>query len=236
MNTFNVNNKIGDIVIQFPRVAEIFKEYEIDFCCGGDRSLGVALKELNLSENEVLNRINNSYDEYIRSVNTKETDWTNAPILDLVNHIVNRYHAYLYMNLPKISELTTKIYKVHGINHPELAEVHKLFHMLKMELEAHTIKEETIQYPAIEKYVKTKSESDLDKAIEVIQVLNDEHVGAGSILKKLRKVTNNYTVPEDGCTTYYLAYEKLQELESDTFEHIHLENNILFPRLFELDK
>lgn len=236
MNTFNVNNKIGDIVIQFPRVAEIFKEYEIDFCCGGDRSLGVALKELNLNENEILTRINNSYDEYIRSVNTKETDWTNAPILDLVNHIVNRYHAYLYMNLPKISELTTKIYKVHGINHPELAEVHKLFHMLKMELEAHTIKEETIQYPAIEKYVKTKSESDLDKAIEIIQDLNDEHVGAGSILKNLRKITNNYTVPEDGCTTYYLAYEKLQELESDTFEHIHLENNILFPRLFELDK
>lgn len=236
MNKFNINNKIGDIVIHFPASAEILKEYEIDFCCGGDRKLGTAINELNLNENEIITRINRSYDEYVRNTHKNDIDWTSAPIMNLVNHILNRYHAYLYMNLPKISDLTTKIYKVHGLNHPELAEVHKLFHMLKMELEAHTIKEETVQYPAIERFVRSNSKPDLDKAIQVITELNDEHVGAGSILKKLRKVTNNYTVPEDGCTTYYLAYEKLQELESDTFEHIHLENNILFPRLFKLQE
>lgn len=236
MEIFNINNKIGDIVVQYPAVIDIFKEYGIDFCCGGDRSLGAALKESDLNENEVLTRINNSYDEYIRSVNKKDIDWTVAPIMDLVNHIVNRYHAYLNTNLLKISDLTTKIYKVHGLNHPELAEVHKLFNMLKMELEAHTIKEENVQYPAIEKFEKSKNESDLNKAIEIIKELNEDHAHAGSILKRLRLVTTNYIVPEDGCTTYYLTYEKLQELEADTFEHIHLENNILFPRLMGLKK
>lgn len=126
--------------------------------------------------------------------------------------------------------------RVHGGNHSELSKVHKLFHTVKMELEAHLIEEETIQYPAIKEYLRSNSEVDLDKAINIINQLQDEHTGAGDILKELRKVTNDYKAPSDGCNTYKLTYAKLEEMESDIFQHIHLENNILFPRLSELKK
>ena len=236
MNKFNSNQKIGDIVTKFPNAADIFKEYKIDFCCGGDRPLITAIKEQGINEAEILERINDSYEKLKNNLNSKDRNWMEAPFDELVDHIVNVHHGYLYENLPKISELTTKILRVHGENHPELSKVHKLFHTIKMELEAHLIEEETIQYPAIKAYLRSNSEADLDKAINIIKQLQDEHTGAGDILKELREVTNDYDVPANGCTTYRLTYSKLQEMESDIFQHIHLESNILFPRLYELKK
>jgi len=181
-----------------------------------------------------MDRINSLYEEYKNTLNSKKRDWVEAPLNELVDHILNVHHAYLHENLPKISELITKILRVHGNNHPELFKVHKLFNTIKTELESHLIKEETIQYPAIREYEKTKAEPDLDKAINIIRELEEEHTGAGDILKELRKVTDDYAVPDDGCPTFKLTYDKLQEMESDLFQHIHLENNILFPRLFGL--
>ena len=236
MNTFNSNQKIGEIVTKFPNAADIFKEYKIDFCCGGDRPLITAINEQGVNEAEILEKINASYEKLQNKLYTNNKNWVEAPFDELVDHIVNVHHGYLYENLPKISELTTKILRVHGGNHPELSKVHKLFHTVKMELEAHLIEEETIQYPAIKAYLRSNSEVDLDKAINIINQLQDEHTGAGDILKELRKVTNDYKAPSDGCNTYKLTYAKLEEMESDIFQHIHLENNILFPRLYELKK
>ena len=236
MNTFNSNQKIGEIVTKFPNAADIFKEYKIDFCCGGDRPLITAINEQGVNEAEILEKINASYEKLQNKLYTNNKNWVEAPFDELVDHIVNVHHGYLYENLPKISELTTKILRVHGGNHPELSKVHKLFHTVKMELEAHLIEEETIQYPAIKEYLRSNSEVDLDKAINIINQLQDEHTGAGDILKELRKVTNDYKAPSDGCNTFKLAYAKLEEMESDIFQHIHLENNILFPRLSELKK
>jgi regulator of cell morphogenesis and NO signaling len=233
MNKFNSNQRIGDIVTLFPNASDIFKEYKIDFCCGGDRTLIAAIKEQGVNEAELLEKINASYEKVKNNPYSKDRNWVEAPLNELVDQIVNVHHAYLYENLPKISELTTKILRVHGENHPELSRVHKLFHTVKMELEAHLIEEETIQYPAIKEYLRSNSEANLDKAINIINQLEDEHTGAGNILKELRKVTNDYTVPVDVCTTYRLTYTKLQEMEADIFQHIHLENNILFPRLNE---
>lgn len=234
MNKFNSNQKIGDIVTKFPKVADIFKEYKIDFCCGGDRTLITAIKEQGVNETELLERINDSYEKLKNNIYSKDRNWVEAPLDELVDQIVNVHHAYLYENLPKISELTTKILRVHGEKHPELSRVHKLFHTIKMELEAHLIEEETIQYPAINAYLRSNSEADLDKAINIINQLQDEHIGAGNILKELREITNDYDLPSNACNTYRLTYFKLQEMESDIFQHIHLESNILFPRLYEL--
>ncbi|NFG40987.1 iron-sulfur cluster repair di-iron protein [Clostridium botulinum] len=234
MNKFNSNQKIGDIVTKFPKAADIFKEYKIDFCCGGDRTLITAIKEQGVNETELLERINDSYEKLKNNIYSKDRNWVEAPLDELVDQIVNVHHAYLYENLPKISELTTKILRVHGEKHPELSRVHKLFHTIKMELEAHLIEEETIQYPAINAYLRSNSEADLDKAINIINQLQDEHIGAGNILKELREITNDYDLPSNVCTTYRLTYSKLQEMESDIFQHIHLESNILFPRLYEL--
>ena len=234
MGKFNSSERLGDIVVKFPKAAEIFKEKKIDFCCGGNRPLIEAVNEKGLNEVEIMDSINKAYEEYTADAEAK--DWTTAPFDELVDHILNKHHAYMWEYLPKIGKYSMTILKVHGEHHPELSRVHKLFSTIKMELEEHLTKEETLQYPAIKRYVKTKSNEDLEKAVKIIDDLEKEHTAAGDILKELRVVTNDYAIPDDVCGTFEKTYEMLQEMESDLFQHIHLENNILFPRLRALLK
>lgn len=233
MNKFNSTQKIGEIVNAFPKAADIFKEHKIDFCCGGNRPLKAAIEEQNINETELIDKINAAYENYQSS--TKDKNWVEAETSEIIEQILNKHHAYLWSELPVIGRLSTTILRVHGAHHPELSKVHKLFNTLKMELEDHLTKEETIQYPAIKEYEKTKSKEDLKKSVDIINELETEHTGAGDILKELRVVTHDYSIPEDVCETFELTYKKLQELESDIFQHIHLENNILFPRLRDLE-
>ncbi len=230
MNKFSASQRIGEIVANFPAAADVLKEYRIDFCCGGDRQLATVIQEQGLNIEEILDKINFLYNQF-KDQKSLDVDWTQEPLNRLVDHILNSHHAYLQVELPKISELTTKILRVHGLNHPELATVHRLFHNLKMELDQHLIKEEVIEFPLIKEWGRNPSQETLEKVITVILELESEHVGAGDILKELRRVTNDYLVPADGCNTFKLAYQKLEEMENDTFQHIHLENNILFQRL-----
>ncbi|WP_398440724.1 iron-sulfur cluster repair di-iron protein [Sedimentibacter sp.] len=232
MNRFNSTLKIGEIVNAFPKAADIFKEYRVDFCCGGNRPLSEAINEQNINESELLYKINSEYEIY--EANAKDKNWAEASTSEIIEQILNKHHAYLWSELPKISKLSTTILRVHGPHYSELSKVHKLFSTLKMELEEHLNKEETIQYPAIKEYERTNSQSDLKKAVDIIDDLESEHTNAGDILKELRKITNDFTMPEGGCETFDLTYQKLHELESDVFQHIHLENNILFPRLRNL--
>jgi regulator of cell morphogenesis and NO signaling len=229
---FSVEEKIGKIAARFPKSMETFKEYNIDFCCGGDRILGDVIKEQKLDEEEIMAKIEKQYNKIINEISSEE-DWNTASYSKLIDYVINTHHSYLNDKLPKISELTAKILRVHGENHEELRKVYKLFHSLKMELEQHLIKEEEIVFPLIKEYEKNNSKETLEKALRVITELEGEHEGAGDIIKELREVTKGYLVPEDGCNTYKLTYQLLEELEGDLFKHIHLENNILFPRLAE---
>lgn len=233
MSRFNSSQKIGKIVTEFPKAGEIFKEYKIDYCCGGNRPLADAIKEQGLNEAEILSKLNIVYESFAKDMDSANKNWQEASTSELVDQIINKHHAYLWAELPRISELTTLILRVHGSKHPELSKVHKLFHTLKMELESHLAKEETIQYPAIRRYLESKAAADLNDAVRIIEELEEEHTGAGDILKELRIVTNDYTIPDDVCETFELTYTKLQEMEADLFQHIHLENNILFPRLLK---
>lgn len=234
MIKFNSSQNIGEIVADFPKAADIFKEYKIDFCCGGNRPLIAAIKERGLNENEVLGKVNGLYEAFANSMDKAGKNWQEASIPELIDQIINKHHAYIWAELPQISKMTTLILRVHGAHHPELSKVHKLFHTLKVELELHLTKEETIQYPAIKKYLESNAEADLKEAVKIIDELEEEHTGAGNILKELRKVTNDYEIPADVCGTFEATYAKLQEMENDLFQHIHLENNILFPRLWGL--
>ncbi|MDW8802990.1 iron-sulfur cluster repair di-iron protein [Clostridium sp. A1-XYC3] len=228
--TFKSSDSVGHIAANFPKSMDIFKEYNIDFCCGGDTPLIEEIKEHNLNEEEIMSKLEEAYNKAV-SMGIEEVDFNNLSYSDLIDHIVNVHHAYLQRELPKIGELTAKILRVHGGGHSELAEVHRLFSSLRMELEQHTIKEETSEFPMIKEYEKTHSKELLDKIVKSIKGLEEEHEGAGDILKALRRATKGFKVPEDGCNTYRLTYDKLKELESETFVHIHLENNILFPRV-----
>lgn len=135
--------------------------------------------------------------------------------------------------LPVLSEFVAKILRVHGAGHPELARVHQLFCELKMELEPHLIKEEEILFPLIKELEQNRSDAAREQVKRIIGELEREHSGAGGVLKELRSVTNDYMLPAEACRTYALSFHKLEELESDLFQHIHLENNILFPRVMQ---
>lgn len=227
---FNSSDKIGNIVAQLPKASQIFKKYNIDFCCGGNRTLSSAINEQQLDEDALLEELNQTYQE-TKNLNEKQLDWREAPFSDLIDFIINKHHSYLQTTLPALSELTTTVLRAHGTNHKELSQVHKLFHTLKMELEQHLITEEEVLFPLIKEYEKTGSKILLAEVKDTIEQLENEHEGAGDILKELKSITNKYKKPEDACPTYEKTYKLMQELESDIFEHIHLENNILHPRL-----
>lgn len=229
MEKFDRSTKTGEIVIKVPQASSILKRYRIDFCCGGNRPIGEVFDEKNLNGEEILEEINTLAQSLEEQVGEK--DWSKATYEETIDHIINRYHAYLFKQLPEISPYVTKILRVHGPHHPELAELHELFHNLKKELELHTMKEEQTDFPAILEYEKDPTPERLAKLHEVLGQLEKEHEGAGEILFRMREITNDYTPPADACMTYQLTFKKLEELEADTFEHVHLENYIFFPRV-----
>jgi regulator of cell morphogenesis and NO signaling len=231
--TFSVNDRLGDIVAQLPKAGDVFKENQIDFCCGGNRQLCEVAKEQGVDPDGLVTELNELF-ETVKDNMQQDVDWTKAPLDEFVDHIVNKHHAYLQTTLPALGELTTKILRVHGPNHGELSKVHRYFHQLKMEFEEHMIKEETLVFPKILEYSRTHSPELLDQAVDAIHELEEEHDSCGDLLKELHKITSGFAVPEDGCSTYHYTFQKLAEVESDTITHVHLENNILFPRLHRI--
>lgn len=228
---FEKNMKIGDIAGAYPGAIETFLNYNIDFCCGGDRPLEAALKEKNIKEEEIMDKLNNGYMQFKNRID-KGIDWRRSSMSELIDYVVNKHHAFLRNELPVGQKLLTKILNVHYSHSGKvLSQLYKLYMSLMAELEIHIIKEEEILFPIIKQYEVNPSEESRIKAIKVMEETENEHEGAGNILKEMREITNNYTVPPEGCMTFQKTYDKLVEIEQDLFNHIHLENNILFPRL-----
>lgn len=225
---FNNSTKTGDIVTKLPAASKVFKEYKIDFCCGGDRPIGEVLQEKNLNEAEVINTLN---ELYVTSKRTDDVNWEEAPLAQLVDHIVNKYHVYTVDVLTELNAFVTKVYRVHGDSHPHLREVFQTFSKLKSEMDQHLIDEERDVFPHIVAFDETSSKAELEKAKEEINKLETEHEAVGDLLKTIRELTSDYQLPPGACNTYTLTYLKLEEFETMTHEHVHLENNILFKRL-----
>jgi regulator of cell morphogenesis and NO signaling len=184
-----------------------------------------------LDENEILRRLNESFAEMKSKDENDETDWREAPIAELIDHIVNHHHAYLRKELPLLSEFITKIFRVHGGAHVELAVLHKRFHQMKIELDQHLITEEEVLFPLLKQYASQPTAEIHERAIKGLHELESDHSVVGDYLKEMRMITNGYALPPEACKTYTLTFHKLGELESDLFQHIHLENNILFQRI-----
>jgi regulator of cell morphogenesis and NO signaling len=219
---------VRDIVLQFPKSADYFKANRIDFCCGGARPLGEAVTERGLDKDAVLADLNKLLKEH--PVLEEETIWNQASSSELIGHIVNKHHQYLRQELPLIAQNVNKVFRVHGGDSPHLVELHVLFHKLMNELLDHTAKEEDTQFPRILAYRADSGEVSLAELRAALDELEGEHDAAGDILRQIRRITEDFTPPDHACTTYRLTYARLEELEGMTFEHIHLENNILFPR------
>lgn len=227
--TFTSETYVSEIVKQCPQAADIFKRNRIDFCCGGNRPLAEATDQSKRSTEEILEEVNALY---LRKQEMKETtiDWDAASSSELIEHIIYKHHQFLTDELPQLTPYVTKVFRVHGQHHPHLARVHQLFNQLKTELEQHIVKEEMEDFPTLLRHEAEPTAETKRKIAGILDALEAEHAGAGDLLKELRHITNDYTPPEGACGTYRLVYQRLEALESDTFQHIHLENNILFPR------
>ncbi|WP_058301264.1 iron-sulfur cluster repair di-iron protein [Gorillibacterium timonense] len=227
---FQPAQTLGEIVAAFPQAADVFKSLGLDFCCGGSKTLKEAAGSKGIEEAIVLAKLEEKHTDYSQ-FGQPAKDWRNAPYAELISEIVNTHHAYLLQELAPLEGYVAKIARVHGPAHPELIRVHELYRTMKAELEEHLVKEEEQLFPSILSYADSEDEADRAKAATLLKELESEHAGVGEILREIRELTTDYTLPKEACGTYRVSFERLKALESDMFDHIHLENNILFLRI-----
>jgi len=206
---------IGQIAAETPASVRVFERYGIDYCCGGRVAFDEACRGRGLDAEAVRVEI-----EREAPAAEDQTDWTKAPVNDLIDHILKKHHVYLKTNLPLIEAKIAKVMQAHGEKVPAIAGV---FGAMKEELDAHMMKEEMILFPMIRSTGRG--------AMGPIRVMLAEHDLAGDALAALRSLTSGYAVPEGACNTWRSLYFELAELERDLHRHIHLENNVLFPRV-----
>ncbi len=230
--------KVADLVSSNYRTADLFHRYGIDFCCNGHKTLEEACRLKNLNADQITEEIVKLLeikDDFSERVNNKT-------LSELVDYIIDKHHTYVKSNIHILSEYLEKIAHVHGDNHPELHEVLKLYKESAGNLTMHMQKEELILFPHIKKMEKSLTEG--NKNLEIpfgtvsnpIQMMIYEHESEGTRFEQISQLTNHYTIPYDACNTYRVALKKLEEFEKDLHTHIHLENNILFPKTIELEK
>ncbi len=230
MTTFSItpNTLVKDIVNELPKTADVFKKMRIDFCCGGNIPLSEAVAQLGLNMDNLLTELNIVF-EKSTSTETDMDVWTKSDSNTIIDHVITNYHRVSEEELKNLSPYVTKVSRVHGDNHPELLKVYELFYEFKKELMEHMEKEEAVVFPIIKQLADGTVEN-REEAINMIIELEKEHDHAGEILRQIREVTSDYTLPLDACGTYRLVYKRLEDLEGLTFMHVHFENNILFPR------
>ena len=211
---------VGKLATEQPLSTRVFARHGIDYCCGGGRPLADVCNEKGLNPAAIVEEI-----EKELSVPGELTErWDNAPLPELIDHILSAYHVPLWEELPRLDAMARKVHAVHGHREPEmLADIVEVYSGLRAELDQHMRKEEQILFPMIREGQGTM-------AGPPVQVMQHEHEVAGEALRRLRLLTNNFEVPEEACNTWRALWHGLAALEHDLHQHIHLENNILFPR------
>ena len=235
-NTLKTN--IGEIVAEDYRTAQVFKAHNIDFCCRGNRSIQEVAEKNKLDGDQLLREI----EEVLNQTHADTIDFKSWPLDLLADYIEKKHHRYVEKQIPVLKQFLAKLCQVHGERHPELFEITDHFTKSADELTKHMKKEELVVFPAIRKMVKaTQNASVLDNfhfgtIQNPIQVMMQEHDNEGERFRQIDTLSNNYTPPADACTTYKVAFSLLKDFENDLHNHIHLENNILFPKAEELEK
>lgn len=227
---------LGALAAKDLRKAEIFKKYGLDFCCGGKKTVKEACAEKGLD----VTKIEQELQQADKNPLTKALPYGDWSLDFLADYIVNTHHTYVRKTLPELRAYALKVAQVHGSRHPELVTIHHLVEAINEELLEHLDKEEGVVFPFVKKIVtakKTNTPLDVTGSVQhPIKTMEAEHEQAGKILENIRSISNNYALPEDACASYGLLFKMLQDFEDDLFTHIHLENNILFPKTLELEK
>jgi regulator of cell morphogenesis and NO signaling len=221
---------VGEVVAIDYRAAEIFKEAGIDFCCGGKKSIDETCKEKGINRDELIRKL-----EVLESTPNITThnfmEWEPGFLCD---YIVNTHHKYVMKTLPDLVSYTGKIASVHGKGHPELEEVAHLFSKINNELLQHLKNEEEVLFPSIKEIIVSGSIKTRAVIISEITRLSREHEFAGGAMDRINVITSGYKDPSDGCNTYHVAFKLLNQFEDDLHTHVHLENNILYPKALTL--
>ncbi len=235
--TFAPSTPLAELAASSTAAVRILEHHGLDYCCGGARPLEDAARDKGLDPAAVLAEI-----ESALAAATPERDWRTAPLDELIGHILSTHHEYLKLNLPALSARLARVREVHGAKAPELlAEMTSVYSALRAELEDHMHKEEVILFPFIERYQQAASQgypippAPFGTIANPIRVMEREHESAGSALARLRGMTDGYRLPDWACDTVRALWRGLEELEQDLHVHIHLENNILFPRAIALE-
>ena len=228
---------IGEIAVKDLRKVEIFKKYGIDFCCGGKKTIAEVCAEKNIDATKVQTELR-QIDTENKASNISYNDWS---IDFLADYIVNTHHSYVRKYLPELKTYALKVAQVHGNQHPELLPIQKLVEEISEELTEHLEQEEKVLFTYIKKIVEARKGSlplvKLGKDLAgLIEELEKDHDLVGRCFDQIRDLSNEYAIPSDACASYKLLYKMIREFEDDLHLHIHLENNILFPKALEMEK
>jgi regulator of cell morphogenesis and NO signaling len=229
---FTKETSVGEIVAKYPGYACLFEQSGIDYCCGGKATLAEACQRKGLDVDAFIKKLDLASSENVNG----EQDWTRASLKDLTEHLLVAYHDPLRLELSRIQALTEKVAQTHGRRHPEMIEVEELFARFKEEQELHMQKEELILFPSVCAVESKKGRyTGCGNGLEQpIAMMTKEHDEASADLCRMRHLTNSFTQPADACNTFKALLYSLAQLESDMHQHVHKENNILFPRALHL--
>lgn len=227
---------VAEIVTQNIRTADIFKKNGIDFCCGGNVLTQDICKKKNIDYSQLKSDI-------LDLNKNKDTshDFNNWELDFLADYIMNTHHKYVISANELIIQYSDKVASVHGGGNPQVIKINQLFHTLMEELKMHMHKEEVILFPFIKQIAAAKKNGTqltpghFGSIQNPINMMEAEHDGAGNIIKEIKELTNDFIPPKDACNTFKALYSKLEEYQNDLFQHIHLENNILFPKAIQLE-
>lgn len=225
---------IGKIAAEDYRKALVFKEFGLDFCCGGKKTLAEAAKEKGIDK-EVIQK---ELDAVEAQGNDNIQDFSKWEISELIDYVVNKHHEYIKERTPEILAILTKVVNVHSSAHPELVELYQNFTWLDQEISNHLRKEEEVLFPYIKSLASVARKDVPENAAikNAIRYMEEEHVNAAQFLENMKKITDDYTVPPGACGSYKMLFGLLNEFDEDLRKHVHLENNILFPKAVLLEE
>lgn len=234
MPGLDTSTSVSEWVAEFPQTARVFEELQIDYCCGGNKPLSDACDSKGLDADTIVTRLSDTVGQ---AGDDAPQAWTDSDLGELCDHIEATHHAFLRTELPRLTQLVEKVADVHGAKHPELRDLRTAFAELRGELEPHMMKEEQILFPAIRQLEESTSRPQFPfgTVANPIRMMEHEHDNAGGGLKRIRELAADFQVPEDACNTWRVMLDGLQNLEADLHQHIHKENNILFPKAQQLE-
>lgn len=229
MLTIDVRDTVGSLVARQPGLSRVFEEAGVDYCCGGKRPLDEACRQKGLDPTAFAARLQEAAAE---ADDEEFVDAAAMSLTDLANHIEQTHHAYLKQELPRLDFLTAKVSSVHGQSDGRLLEIRRIFQQFAGELSAHMMKEEQVLFPLIRRLEASSSPVAFHcgSIANPIRQMELEHHGAGDALEQFRALTDDYMPPEWACNTYRAMVDALAQLERDMHQHVHKEDNVLFPR------